>query len=467
MFNNSLRGLLYLTTILIFSFVACEDSTSVGSEIFENEDLEVFFDDDIELITRTVRVAPYENYRTGVALNFECLDGSLPVNESGNPQIHYLGVLDDPDFGKRKANIYTEVIPGAAPPDFLNATLDSLVLVLAYDTSAVYGDTIQPFDVEVYRVLEDMGVTLPAFSNTEFQISEEPIATRTNITYSLDTLSAFLPEGETIQQPAIRIQFPPFVLGDEDHLPSDLINNPAVSADVEDFTNFLRGFFITVSSESNIMMGLDLTQNNLLSRLEMFYTDSDGEKEQYDYFLVGKVFNNVVSDPSGTPAEAALAATDQTQLYVSGQDGFDITIDIADALRFQDFALNHAELEFTLSEPTGASAVLFPPSNNLIISEIGDNNELTCIDDMVIGVPNVLIGSLFGGALDEVDENGTVLRKYRMNITAHVQNFLEGETTSNLLLSVDNRSENVRRTILFGPSHPTFPARLKLTYTAP
>lgn len=467
MFNNSLRGLLYLTTILIFSFVACEDSTSVGSEIFENEDLEVFFDDDIELITTTVRVDPYENYRTGVELNFECLDGSLPVNETANPQIQYLGVLDDPDFGKRKANIYTEVIPGASPPDYLNATLDSLVLVLAYDTSAVYGDTLQPFDVEVYRVLEDMGVTLPAFNNTEFQISEEPIAKRTNITYSLDTLSAFLPEGEVIQEPAIRIQFPPFILGDENHLPSDLINNPAVSADVEDFTNFLQGLFITVSSESNIMMGLDITQTSLLSRLEMFYTDSDGDKEQYDYFLVGKIFNNVVSDPTGTPAEAALAATEQSQLYVSGQDGFDIIIDIADALRFQDFALNHAELEFTLSEPTGASAVLFPPSDKLIISEIGDNNELTCIDDMVIGVPNVLIGSLFGGVLDEVDENGTVLRKYRMNITAHVQNFLEGETTSNLLLSVDNRSENVRRSILFGPDHPTFPAKLKLTYTAP
>jgi len=474
MFHTSLRGLFYISILLAFLFGACEDSTPVGSNIFEDEDLEVLFTDDIQLVTQTVKVGNYENYRTAPDANairsIECRDGSLPLKMVGQPETHYLGSLDDPIFGKRKSSIYLEMLPGTElgnssfpPPEYQNATFDSMVLVLSYDTASVYGDVTETFDVEVFRVLEDMNVNAPATNNSEFMFSEEPIASRTDVTYSQDTLRAFIPNGDSIQQPALRIAFDPLIIGDRNHLPTQIFENPAASLGVTDFRNLFKGLYVTTSSESNVMVGFDINS----SRMEVFFTEDDGAKEVYIYIPIGKEFNNTISDPSGTDAEAAAQTMDSDLLYIAGQDGYDVNIDISDALRFQEFAINKAELEFTVSEPADINATLFPPSSRLIISQVTDEGELTCIDDMILGETTILLGTLFGGLLTEVEENGTVLRKYRMNITAHLQNILEGEATSNMLLSVDNRSEDVRRSVLFGPNHPTHPAKLNLTYTVP
>ena len=467
--SHSLRELFCLSIFIIVVFGACEDTTIVGSEIFAEEDLVVLFADDIDLITNTIKVDTFENYRTNIVFNNECPNGSLHTFSTGITSVHYLGVLDDPVFGKSQSSIYTEIFPGSALPDFVDGTLDSLVLVLAYDTSAVYGNIEDEFDVEVYRVLEDMQVESSSFNDTEFLRSEEPIAKRTNVAYSRDTLRVFLPEGDSIQTPALRIAFDAFELGDTDNLPKQIFDNPSASENTEDFTQLLNGLFITVSSESNIMMGIDLT-SSLESRMQLFYTEEDGTKAQYDYFIGSKRFNNAVNDPSGTAAFAATQVQDNNLLYVSGHDGFDVTIDIEDVIRFEGNAINSAVLEFAIEEPTGTDAINFPPIEELLLTEIDENNEIiSCIDDLVLGanVGLVQVGAIFGGGLTEVEENGTTIRKYQMNITKHVQNYLEGTVSSRLLLSVVNRSEFVSRSILLGPDHPTSPPKLKLTYTIP
>lgn len=467
--SNSLRELFCLSIFLVVLFSACEDSTIVGSKIFDGEELEVLFTDDIELITRTIKVDTFENYRINNTSDPNCPNGSLPTLTTGITSVHHLGALKDPIFGNSTSSIYTEVFPSSAAPTYQNGKFDSLVLVLAYDTSSVYGNVDEPFDIEVYRVLEDLLVAEPAYNDTEFLISDEPIAKRTDIIYSRDTLKVFLPEGDSIQQPAIRIAFPDFVLGDMNHLPTQIFNNPAASENTADFTQLLKGLYITMSSESNLMMGIDLT-SSLVSRMELFFTDQDSTKSVYNYFLTSKRFNNAVNDPSGTDAEAASNSGDDALMYVSGQDGFDGTIDFSDVSRFADNAINSAVLEFTVAEPEGIDAIHFPPSSQLLITEIDENNEIvSCIDDMILGANTgrVTLGAIFGGELEEVTENGTTLKKYQLNITKHVQNFLEGTVTSRMLLSVTNRSEYVSRSVLYGPNHPTYPAKLKLTYTAP
>ena len=469
MFNPSLRELFCLCLGVFFLLFACESPTDVGSDIFSNEELEVFFADDVELIARTVKVDSFQSFYTVIsdALTIECRDGTLPTRVSTLPEIHYLGSLDDPKFGKRKSGVFTQAQIAGALPDYAGAKLDSMVLVLNYDTSAVYGDINEPFDVEIYRVLESIDDITESYTNTTYQISDEPIGRRLNVRYSLDSLNAFIPgvDSTEAQRPALRIPFDPPIRGMSD-LPTEIFEHPTANASNDQFLDILNGLFITTSSENNLLVGLNITSNPG-SRMQMFYTTSEGEKEMFEYFVGGKRFNFLESDVSGSLADLSTQSETSELLYVSGQDGFDATIDVSDVTKYQNFALNKAFLEFTISEPVGLEEIQYPPSPNLILSQLDDNNELSCINDMVIGAGNVDIGLFFGGELEDVEENGTVLRKYTMNVTSHIQSYLSGDASSTLVLSVDNRSDNVRRTVLFGPDHPTHPAKLKLTYTAP
>lgn len=465
MLKPPLRVIFYSCFCLILILCACGDSTTVGGDIFSNEDLEVLYADDVELIAETVRLDSIKTYFITTEAD-NCIIGTLPIRK-WNAQVfptHYLGSIDDPVFGKSKSSLFTEV--GIASAPVFSGTLDSVVLVLRYDTAAVYGDINETFDVEVFRVLENFDVLGDAaFNSSNLMLSSEPVASRENISYSLDSLDVFIPSVDSMDlQPAsIRIPFNTSILGNSD-LPRELFENTEAYANSEAFNDLLKGLYITTTSDGNIMPGIRMNS----SSIELFYTETDGDRRVYQYGLFRQdliSFNRIESDRDGSEAGlAALNGTAENKLYVSGQDGFDVTIDFSDAVRYQNFALNKAILEFTLSEPVGQ---MFPPIQNLIISQVGDDGTLLCIDDMSLGFPQVGIGLLFGGEIQEVTENGTTLRKYSMNITSHVQDYLDGNASPSLLLSVDSRTDNASRSILFDTNHPTFPAKLKLTYTAP
>lgn len=467
--NPSLRVFLYLFLSTIILFSACEDSTTVGGDIFGPEDLEVLFSDDTELIATTVRLDSIKTYdNTDEAVS--CLLNSLPIRnwQAGALPTHYLGSVDDPKFGKSKSSIYTEV--GFATTPVFNGTIDSMVLVLAYDTIAFHGNKFESFDVEVYRVLERFtAIGDAAYTGTELLLSDEPIASREDIFYSLDSLNVSIPgvDSSVLQAPSIRIPFDPSnIMGSL--LPIEIFQSEDAFTDTESFKNLLNGLYITTASSGNSMPGIRMNS----SSIEMYYKDDDGDRTIYQFGLFNTnliSFNHIESDRASSVAGQAAASGNSPDnlIYVSGQDGFDTHIDFSDVDRFQNFTLNKAVLEFTVQEPTGTESGFFKPSPSLIVSQLGDNNELICIEDMSLGFPSTFVGSLFGGDLEEVDESGTVLRKYTMNITSHVQNYLNGSVSPTLVLSVDNRTDNASRTVLFGPNHPTNPAKLMLTYTAP
>lgn len=471
MLNPSLRVIFYFFICVIFLFSSCGESTTIGSEIFSSEDLDVLFADDIELITNTVSLDSIKTYNNTDEAD-DCVLTTLPIRkwDASIFPTHHLGTLDDPVFGKSKSSIYAqvgfEIRVGAFVLPNYNGAFDSMVLSLTYDTSAFYGNVDETFDVEVYRVMEDFDILGDAaYSNSELELSPEPFAKKEGIKFSLDSVSVFVPavDSSSLQRPALRIPFTFTRMFPG--LGSEIFSTPEASVSNEAFRDYLKGLYITTTSEGNILPGIFIAN----SFLELYYTDTEGEKRVYFYRLFREdliSFNHIESDRSGNPAGIASASGSSDMLYVSGQDGFDVTIDFSDVLKYDNTVLNKAELEFTLAEPVGAEGIHFPPNESLILSQLGDNNELICIDDLSLGFPTVAIGALFGGELQDVEENGTVLRKYTMNITSHIQNYFDGGTSPILVLSVDNRTDNPSRTVLFGPDHPTNPARLKLTYTA-
>ena len=70
--------------------------------------------------------------------------------------------------------------------------------------------------------------------------------------------------------------------------------------------------------------------------------------------------------------------------------------------------------------------------------------------------------NFFGGTIVE-DEDGRL--KYQMNITAGIQNIVQGRAANKIFVSSYLKQNNPRRLVLYGPGHPNYPAKLSLTFT--
>jgi len=97
-----------------------------------------------------------------------------------------------------------------------------------------------------------------------------------------------------------------------------------------------------------------------------------------------------------------------------------------------------------------------------ILTREEDGSFRQVIDLELGNTTGTLDGVFEGGLVIDAEEN---IARYEMNITTHLKEVLKGTNTPILYLTVRNRVQNPNSLIIFGPDHPTYPARLKLTYT--
>ena len=136
-------GVLALVVAVLFS---CNDASVLGSNILPAENnLEVDFTDTISLISSTIKIDSTRVY---------------DPNPSLQPGRYITGRVEDPVFGIYSSNIYTQFELLTTNPDFSNAVLDSVVLLLAYDnTGGFYGEIDNPFTIKVREIEEYMAPT--------------------------------------------------------------------------------------------------------------------------------------------------------------------------------------------------------------------------------------------------------------------------------------------------------------------
>ena len=158
--------------------------------------------------------------------------------------------------------------------------------------------------------------------------------------------------------------------------------------------------------------------------------------------------------------------TGDSILYLQGMAGPFIQIDIPYAEAFRDqIIVNKAELEFTVASQQDMD--LFPPSEQIVISQRNADGEFSVISDASFSADRSVnttleLFELFGGNLIKDDNIST----YTMNISSQLQSIIDGDTDSpTLFLSVYPKHERASGVILYGPKHPQFPAKLNLTYT--
>ena len=448
--------LVVLIMIISITF-SCSKETSIGSDLVEQDVPPIQFTDTLTMKTSSI------------------LENPISIFNSLNSYLW--GNFVDPVFGRIVSEIYFQfrIASNIGRPDFTNSRLDSLILLLEYSPPLFYGDSIVPQHLQVYKVIEDM-TFMNYDSDQTFEVDESlllgeqtfiPANVRDD---SVSNIILYNNSGvgtSTTLNPHLRITLNPLYANTL--LLHDYLDTTNLEALNENLLDAFKGLYLKtgdISNDQSSMLGFRMNASSLM----LYYTKDDTLKQQYVFGInnSGVKLSNIQHDISGTVLENHVNNTEigDTILYLQGMVGPNIKIDIPYAKNFKDkIIVNKAELEFTISKDVDADTV-FHTINQIGISEKNTDGEFTIISDVTFAFDRGRL-DIFGGDVEEsVGPNNEPIKVYRFNISSHFQEIIDNEDTeSSIFLRILDKSQNASRTILYGPGHSQFPAKLTLTYT--
>jgi len=435
-----------LVVVAACLFFSCSNDSIIGSDLLNDESLNLEFVDLTPLPMNTVVEEAFPVF----------IIGTLSTSDL---RTYPLGRIDEPIFGMSKTTVFVDIHKGVATPDFSDSDLDSIVLVLPYDTLGQYGNSNASHLIEVFELTENFGDRDTFYTNTAFEYDPMALASVDLIPNTVDTVYAYEPSADSITDfiPHLRIKMnEPFA--------TTFFEN---SNGIEDDTNFVKdnfGFAITSTPSDNSFFGLNLSNSSLDQReLAVYYTQGDTAQLRYDFPLAANRSFLSSIDYAGSEVETALTdpSISDSLLYVQGLEGVNVELDLSAIDDLNDVSLNIAELVFFMAEIPGDDRDLYPPVDQFVLTYTTDDGNTALVSDYSLSLNTT--DSFFGGDIEE-DANG--LFKYTLGITSHVLNILNGDIASKkLTLRPLQREQEANRTILYGPKHSQYPAKLRFVIT--
>jgi hypothetical protein len=453
----------YFLMLLSFLFTQCNDTTIVGSSIFDEEELSLRSIDTLDIIASTSALDSVRVF---------ALDNS-------SIQTFLIGELDDPFLGTMKSSLVTEVhyavdlLTGQiAIPDYEEGdVLDSMVLILQVNPQSFYGDTESTFDLKVFQLTESLNEELEISTNDEFSFDPVPIAELNDVTIPKDSIVVFLPsEGtSTMESAQVRIPF-----GDE--VSNLIFNDLRTLTSNPDFVNAFPGIRIEATPTSgNSIFGVSIANNQFNSTIQAYYK-RDTLARLFEYVLndltlnvpLGRKFSQFESDVEASPIGPFLENTSagDSLLFIQGMLGTSVELDLSSILELEDVLINLAILELTVAQLPGEDFDVTPPLESLVISTLDENGNLVLFSEITEGLLFDQLDLRFGGTLEEVEDENTTVFRYSMDITRSLIEIFNGDLPSTLFITPLSTAEQPGRTILYGPGHSTFPLKLQLSVTS-
>lgn len=439
--------------LLIIS--SCGDSTPVGAGLVDEDEIKVEFSEDFIIGARTV-------------LNSGTV--TFSKNETLSSDVHYAGEFEDPVFGKITSSFYCQNrYFSSFFPDFEDGELDSLVMTLRFDPTLTFGDSLASFDIEVYRLIENLDDLDSIASDSQFLIDSEPLAAAYGIVPgSIDTVVYYDPS--PLIMDTIRVTNVVRMTLDQNYA-QELYNSVAATGSDENLVDLFNGYYIKVTTEDNSLMAFELPQSSTNNNISMYYTSIDGAdttSTRFDY-LLGYIRPLIFEhDYIGTPVIDALQRDIEGDDigYIQGFNGPDIELDLTDLLKLsaEEPLINYVTLEVTVASDAIPNAGQYPIAQALGLYKKNEDGFMQRITDLQIAETALVRESLFGGELEESEDDSSVYT-YKMNLTAHVKELLKGEESPILYLSIWEKRNNPTRTIIYGPQHSNYPMKLSVTYT--
>ncbi len=457
--NRILEGLVLAVCCVVF-MVACTDPTLVGEELLEGDKVQPGFTDTISITAYTNPVDSFRTYNSSLASQLEK---------------YFVGDFTDPVFGKTKASTVIQARMQRNPTFFTlnppsfpsDAIVDSIVLVLPYDSDNFYGDLNQIYSVEVSELAEGFAREDTYYSNAPIPAVAGSLAShsfRPSPNDSTETINYAFSVADTVSFSHVRIPLPTSLGEQIVNLDSTFFQSDSA------FLSFLPGLVISPISQNDGFISFNLSpviNENRGGIYVYFRGQSDGVLNQYQFGFneFSGRYANIETEFSGSVVEPYLGeGKGDSLLFVQGCLGTEARIQFPHITTMKGLIVNEAILEIALVDFPGAMTDIYDPIEQLILSRETADGEIILIDDFIL-TPSDLIPFSFGGDLEDGPNGEAGL--YSMNISTHLQRMIDGDEVNELILSVFRRGDNPTRSIIAGGDHPTFPIKLNITFTKP
>ena len=423
---------------------SCTNPTSLGLDILEEDFLNLLYSDTLSIATGT-----------------EAGDSVIVHTPTAFAGSYLMGRLNDPVFGISEAGLYAQVVPEFLRPAFpANARVDSLVLVLPYDTTRFYGNLEQDLSLEVFRLAERINGDVSQYSNASFAFVPTLIG-RFRGKPSKDSLAVQDYRGGT----ATTISFPHLRISLSGALGQELLSaDTTVYTSDSLFIEYFKGLYIRpASTGGGNLVGLNLSAAN--AGLMVYYrTDTLARQFQFQFNRFLANVTPLRHNYTGTQVEASLDRPPTLQnayMFVQGMAGVNGKIKIPNVKKFQGVVINKAELILRVAQLPGDNFSLYPPANFLSLYYRDKNGYLLPIPDALLIQSN--LRDNFGGIYVPGVSGAPGL--YRINLGTHFRNIVEGRVSDELLIGLSPKASNGARTVLYGSASPENKVKLRVAYT--
>jgi len=452
---------LLLAVILVVS--ACTRGIEFGDDLLSDELIEVSVTDTFVLNSRTV-----------------LHDSTRVFSPTSRPLRQLVGKMNDPIFGQSESVSHFQL--GINPNNdaferFPGATLDSITLNIAWDTTVFYGNYRDGMELEVRELMEPLDDDL-----MDHYADEMPMV----FPDAIGSTGNFVPDGqeEYVYRRVFQAADSSVVTSDtlvgvrsiklDDAFGQRILDaDPSVFATRAAFRDALPGLRIEAVGASNGYVGYRLSA---LVEVNLYYqyTDTAGVDRQGLYPIdlsetcnnggVGEIFTCVLystykHDYSGSEVESFLAdvSLGDSLLFLQSMIGTNIELDLPTQISDGQVLLNKAQLILELEEQSALEEITYPPVERVLAVYRNGENE-TFVRDLLIASSQG-----FRGFLEEDDDTGR--RYYELNITEHMQSVLQGELPERLIIVPNQRSTIPTRTVVKGNKASSGAVRLVVVYS--
>lgn len=454
-FAFPLSGLSALLLIVLVAFSNCTDPITVGSELLNDDRVNVGFNASLAIEATTV---PNDSVRI--------------YDESSGTRLsrHLLGLVQDDIFGTTRRDIYItpELLRDGQgliqPPVFIDRdsfVLDSVILILPYDTTDLYGNIYgTSMDYEIYEVLEPFTGDEDFNSNDLLIVSDQPLSSGTFTISEEERLVAdtiVSPDSTTVHH--IRIPMPQEIV---DRIA--VADTGAYALDETFLDSVFAGIQIRITSPTAGF--LNINARNIEAGINAFFTKIDNSQISFYPYDIDFILANYDFDRSASLAGDLLNNTGPDNLtLVEGAGGLMTRVEILNPESLQGTVINQAQLEFYLDETLGFDYDAFLPSQTIILFYKDADGRTQVIEDVAV-LPNGTSTAnrifFLGGELETDDQER---RLYRVNLSVHLQGIADGDIDPVFFIRAIPAEISPARMILRNQNDVELPMKLRVAFT--
>lgn len=458
-------------SLVLFSLLfACTEPITVGSELLDDDRADVGERTDIPFTTRVVREDSLLAYN-GTTVQFN------DVRAVPSPGAYTFGQIQEPTFGTTEHSVYLvprlprnatglPVVPQFAT--LINATIDSVVLILPIDTVRAFYGPGRTFPYRAVEISQPIDFLEDYYTDAVFPTEGPNLGYSGNFTA---TREPTLVRDTAITSPELKRSHVRVRLSDDFAARIDGLAAASYTTD-STFWDEFAGLYLTPDGPSEALVtlaGTEPSNETPYSGFNFYFQDSTGRPALYRMGVLLALPNNDY-DYSGSLVEPLLEEGQDNELVaVAGQGGVMTEITLGDLSNLTNRVINRAVLEIPVADVEGVAYEDYPlPTRLELFYRASNDGPLLFIEDRVELVrtraSNANVNFFLGGKMETEDN----LQVYSPAFSIHMQRIIDGEVPPRVYLRVTPLETNeirAARALLNGPAAGSAPARIRVTYT--